>query len=91
MNLILVRIGPMQIHSIVLSKPAHDTKQCYLSYKYIFTAGWLHHEDGGSMDLWNDCILPQHYTCHIPEDHEFYLRRKSLKSCILLCLFERVL
>jgi len=28
---------------------------------------WLHPEDGGSMDLWNVGILPQHYTASHPK------------------------
>jgi len=28
--------------------------------------GPLHPKDGGSIDLWNDCILPQHYTMSQP-------------------------
>jgi len=37
----------------------------------------LHPEDGGSMDLWNDGSLPQHYTASQP-------RRPRPDSCTLL-------
>jgi hypothetical protein len=40
----------------------------------------LHSEDGGSMDLWNVSILPQHYM----EDDDMNLCHEDLISCMEL-------
>jgi len=36
------------------------------SYRNYQRFRGLHPEDGGSMDLWNVCVLPQHYTTSEP-------------------------